>query len=61
MSFLSNILNATVKVALLPVAIAKDVVNVATGETPEATANMVSSAIEDAKSGITQAIEGDVV
>ena len=37
MGFFSNIISATVKTVLTPVAVVKDVVNVATGEEVEAT------------------------
>jgi hypothetical protein len=48
MGFFSNIISATVKTVLTPVAIVKDVVNVATGEDADATKNLLSSAQEDA-------------
>jgi hypothetical protein len=47
MGFISSIIGATVKTVLTPVAIVKDVVNVATGEDVDATTNLLSSAAED--------------
>jgi len=38
---------ATVKTALTPVAIVKDVVNVATDQDADATGNLIDSALED--------------
>lgn len=49
MGFFSNIITATVKVALTPVAIVKDVVNVATGEEATATKDLLNSAGKDAE------------
>lgn len=45
--FLSEITSATVKVALTPVAIVKDVVNVATGEEADSTKELLKSAAKD--------------
>jgi len=49
MGFFSNIISATVKVALTPVAVVKDVVNIATGEEADATKDLLKSAGEDAE------------
>ena len=48
MGFFDNIVSATIKTALTPVAVVKDVVNVATGQEADATKELVKSAIEDA-------------
>ncbi len=54
MGFLTNLISATVKTVLTPVAIAKDVVDVATGSEPENTKKLLESAAKDAvKSGDT--------
>jgi len=53
MGFLSNIISSTVKVALTPVAVVKDVVNVATGEDANATKDLLNSAMEDAEDAFT--------
>lgn len=55
MGFFSNILSATVKVALTPIAVVKDAVNVATGEEPEETKNLLASAGEDVEDAIDDA------
>ena len=49
MGFFSNIISATVKTALTPVAIVKDVVNVVTGDEADATKKLLSSAKKDAE------------
>lgn len=52
MGFFSNIISATVKTVLTPVAVVKDVVNVATGEEADATKNLLQSAKRDAEDAI---------
>ena len=49
MGFFANIISATVKVACTPVAIVKDVVDVASGEEAENTKKLLESAGEDAE------------
>jgi hypothetical protein len=49
MGFFSNIISATVKTALTPVAVVMDTVNVVTGEEPNATKHLIESAVEDAE------------
>lgn len=49
MGFLSNTFSAVVKVALTPVAIVKDVVNVAKGDEATATKDLLNSAGKDAE------------
>mgnify|MGYP007069479685 CR=1 FL=1 len=44
MGFLTNLISATVKTALTPVAIVKDMVDVATGSEPENTKKLLKSA-----------------
>lgn len=43
MGFLSNLVSATVKVALTPVAVVKDVVDVASGNEPNNTGKLIES------------------
>ena len=59
MGFLTNIISATVKTVLTPVAIVKDVVNVATGEEADATKELVKSATKDVNKGIDDLHEGE--
>ena len=47
MGFFSNLLSGTVKVALTPLAVVKDAVNVATGQEADATKELLKSAGED--------------
>jgi hypothetical protein len=61
MSFISSIISATVKTAMIPVAVVSDVVDLAAAEQPKATATTVTSAIDDLKEGFTKAIEGDII
>lgn len=42
-----DLTSATVKIALSPVAVVKDVVNIATGEEPNSTMKLLESAGED--------------
>lgn len=49
MGFLTNIISATVKTALTPVAVVKDIVDVATGNEPENTNKLLKSAAKDAE------------
>jgi hypothetical protein len=60
MGFLSNIISATVKTALTPVAVVKDVVNVATGEEADATKNLVKSAGDDTAEAIADLVDGEI-
>lgn len=60
MGFLGNILSATVKTALTPVAILKDAVNVATGEEPDATKDLLGSAKEDAEDAFEDLADGEL-
>jgi hypothetical protein len=52
MGFLSNIVSATIKTALTPVAVVKDVVNVATGNEVDTTKNLLESAGDDVSDAI---------
>lgn len=49
MGFLTNLVSATVKTALTPIAIAKDAIDVATGEDAENTKKLLKSAAKDAE------------
>lgn len=52
MGFFSGLIGAAVKVAITPIAVVKDVVNVATGEDPNATKSLLDSAGDDVKDAI---------
>lgn len=47
MGFLTNLISATVKTALTPVAIIKDAVDVVVGDEPENTKKLLKSAAKD--------------
>lgn len=49
MGFLTNLISATVKTVLTPVAVVKDVIDVATGEEAENTKKLLKSAAKDAE------------
>jgi hypothetical protein len=59
MGFFTNMVSATIKTALTPVAIVKDVVNVATGEDAESTKKLIQSAQQDVSEGLDDLGEGE--
>ena len=60
MGFLSNLVSATVKTALTPVAVVKDVVKVVKGEEADSTKNLLNSAGEDLKDAGDDLVDGNV-
>lgn len=58
MGFLTKILTAAVKTTLSPVAIVKDAVDVATGEEPKNTSNLLESVEKDLEDSV-DAITGE--
>ena len=58
MGFFSDIISATVKVALTPIAVIKDVANIATGEEASATKDLLQSAGEDLSDAFDEATGG---
>jgi hypothetical protein len=61
MGFLSKMFVATVKTALTPVAILKDVANVATGEEPNATKRLLESASDDVSDATDDLGDGELL
>jgi hypothetical protein len=61
MGFLTNLLSATVKTALTPIAVVKDAVNIATGEDVDATKDLLSSAVSDIAEGLDDLGDGEVL
>ena len=59
MGFLSNIVSATIKTALTPIAVVKDVVNIATDKDADATKNLLESASEDASDAFDNLGDGE--
>lgn len=59
MGFFTNMVSATIKTALTPVAIVKDVVNVATGEDAESTKKLIQSAQQDVSEGLDDLGDGE--
>lgn len=60
MGFFLNIVSATIKTALTPVAVVKDVVNVVTGHEVEATKHLINSAAEDASDALVDLGDGEI-
>ena len=58
MGFFSNILSATVKVVLTPVAVVTDVVAIVKGEEPDNTKDLLKSAGEDWDDAVDEATGG---
>jgi hypothetical protein len=56
MGFLTNMFSSVVKVAITPVAVVKDVVDVATGDDPKNTKKLLKSAVKDAEEGMDDLI-----
>ena len=59
MGFLTNVLSATIKTALTPIAVAKDVVNIATGEEADSTKSLLESAKDDVEEGFEDIADGE--
>ena len=59
MGFLSNIVSATIKTALTPIAVVKDVVNIATDKDADATKNLLESARKDASDAFDNLGDGE--
>lgn len=60
MGFFSNILSATVKTALTPIAVVKDTVNIVTGEEVESTKKLLESIKEDAEEAFDDLGDGEL-
>ena len=58
MGFLSNIVSATIKTALTPIAVVKDAVNIATGQDVDSTKDLLSSAADDASEAMDELFGG---
>ena len=61
MGFFGGMFSSVVKVVLTPIAIAKDVVNIATGEEPNATKSLLKSAAEDVSNATEDLADGEVL
>jgi hypothetical protein len=61
MGFLTNLVSATVKTVLTPVAIVKDVTNIAIGEEADATKSLLSSAAEDVADAADDLGDGEFI
>lgn len=61
MGFFSKLISATVKTALTPIAIAKDVINVVTDEEANTTKNLLESAADDVSEAASDLGDGDIL
>lgn len=61
MGFFSNIVGATVKVALTPIAVAKDVVNVISGDQADSTKDLIKSAGDDVEKATEELADGELI
>jgi hypothetical protein len=61
MGFLSNLVGATIKTALTPVAVLKDTVNVVTGEEADSTKKLIQSAADDLSDAGEDLADGDIL
>ncbi len=60
MGFFSDIIGATVKTVLTPVAVVKDAVNVVVGDEADTTKDLLRSAKKDVESATDSLVEGDL-
>ena len=60
MGFFSEILGATVKTVLTPIAVVADVVEVATGNEPNNTKNLVKSVVKDTSKAMDDLCDGEL-
>ena len=61
MGFLTNLVSATVKTALTPIAVIKDAVSVVRGEEPETTKSLLNSAFEDVADATESLGDGELL
>lgn len=61
MGFLGSLLGATLKVAVTPLAIVKDVVDVTQGDAPVNTVGLLGSATADVVKGVGDLTDGKVL
>ncbi len=60
MGFLSNLVSSAVKATLTPIAVVKDAVDVATGEEPTTTKDLIQSAVQDMAEAADDLGDGDL-
>lgn len=61
MGFFSKIISATVKSVLTPIAVVKDVVNIATGDEPDNTKELIESIGDDIEEACEDLGDGDLI
>ncbi len=60
MGFLTNLVSATIKTALTPVAVVKDVVNVIRDEEADSTKNLLNSVGGDLNNAADDLVDGNI-
>jgi len=60
MGFFSNLISSAVKTVITPVAVVKDVVNVAIGQEANATKEHIESAVKDVGKSLDDLADGDL-
>ncbi len=60
MGFFGNMISATVKTVLTPVAVVSDVVKVVTGDEADTTKELIESAVEDAGDAMDDLCDGEL-
>ncbi len=60
MGFLTNLVSATIKTALTPVAVVKDVVNVIRDEEADSTKNLLNSVGDDLNDAADDLVDGNI-
>lgn len=58
MGFLSGLFSAVTKTVLTPIAVVKDIANIATGEEPNATKELLESAAKDVEQSVEDLGDG---
>jgi hypothetical protein len=61
MGFFTGMISAAVKTVLTPVAIVKDIVNIASDEKPDATKSLLESASQDVSQATEDLADGEVL
>lgn len=61
MGFLSSIVGATVKTALTPIAVVKDALNIASGDSPDSTKELLESIVNDLSEGFDDLGDGEII
>lgn len=61
MGFLGSLISGTIKVALTPIAIVTDVIEVVNDNEPDTTQNLLKSALDDIETSVDDLTKGDIL